>query len=229
MVHLQPQRGVRRHRGADREEGAAAAPLAQLQRGLAGQAVPPVLRRHRKYAPLPPHPYSIRFQTRARSHYALRVPQRTRCTRRSRARRRSRSSSRPRGSCAARSRASAGSCRTSTPSRSCPSASRAPRARSSAGTRRPRPSSWPSSSAPRASSASCPCVRFPRSAVFGPSNTVSLTSARALQARSEHDLYKQILNIRAEKASIRFAENDRYKSPMVATGASLHDEIAKTQ
>ena len=56
MVRLQPQRGVRRHRGADREEGAAAAPRAQLQRGLAGQAVPPVLRRHRKYAPLPPPP-----------------------------------------------------------------------------------------------------------------------------------------------------------------------------
>ncbi|THH20420.1 hypothetical protein EW146_g951 [Bondarzewia mesenterica] len=47
-------------------------------------------------------------------------------------------------------------------------------------------------------------------------------------AKSKYDLYKQILNLKFNNASIRFAENDKYLKSMTVIGKNLHEHIANT-
>ncbi|KAI1795480.1 hypothetical protein LXA43DRAFT_1178514 [Ganoderma leucocontextum] len=49
-----------------------------------------------------------------------------------------------------------------------------------------------------------------------------------VEARSKHDLYKQVLNITLQNPSVSYVENDRYTSPMLEVGRMTHGRINRS-
>ncbi|KAH9083360.1 hypothetical protein EDB83DRAFT_2538792 [Lactarius deliciosus] len=46
-------------------------------------------------------------------------------------------------------------------------------------------------------------------------------------SRSPLDLYKQVLNIKFQNATITFKENEQYQAPMVSTGSHIHEQLRR--
>ncbi|KAI9455337.1 hypothetical protein BJY52DRAFT_1280457, partial [Lactarius psammicola] len=46
-------------------------------------------------------------------------------------------------------------------------------------------------------------------------------------SRSPLDLYKQVLNIKFQNATITLKENDQYQAPMVSTGSHIHEQLRR--
>ncbi|KAH9171981.1 hypothetical protein EDB89DRAFT_2174254 [Lactarius sanguifluus] len=46
-------------------------------------------------------------------------------------------------------------------------------------------------------------------------------------SRSPLDLYKQVLNIKFQNATITFKENEQYLAPMVSTGSHIHEQLRR--
>ena len=49
-----------------------------------------------------------------------------------------------------------------------------------------------------------------------------------LQARSKHDLYKQVLNIKLQGPSVSYVENESYASPMSEIGRRTHEHVNRS-
>ncbi|TBU47302.1 hypothetical protein BD309DRAFT_511415 [Dichomitus squalens] len=49
-----------------------------------------------------------------------------------------------------------------------------------------------------------------------------------VEARSKHDLYKQVLNIKLLDPSLSYVENERYTSPMVEVGRTIHERVVRS-
>ena len=46
-----------------------------------------------------------------------------------------------------------------------------------------------------------------------------------VEARSKHDAYKQVLNIKLQNPSVSYVKNDRYTSSMVDVGRAVHGQV----
>ncbi len=103
------------------------------------------------------------------------------------------------------------------------SASKASMAALCAGTCQPPISWWPNLLARMA------CLEQFRYVSFVHNLTQHLTPFDRSKSRSPLDLYKQVLNVKFQNATITLKENEQHQAPMVSTGSHIHEQLRRAQ